>query len=140
MEFVIKKDFYQTKSVHMAVQTAELNLMGYSLDQELSLSCSLMNISRGNCIVKIKPTVSKQIHYSGILDISIDRPVMKADINLSDTKFDELCRLMMKDANRPVTVIMLLDLPLSINLAGDLLIETAAKLKILDLSWIIPLK
>ena len=124
----------------MAVQTAELNLMGYSLDQELSLSCSLMNISRGNCIVKIKPTVSKQIHYSGILDISIDRPVMKADINLSDTKFDELCRLMMKDANRPVTVIMLLDLPLSINLAGDLLIDTAAKLKILDLSWIIPLK
>ena len=122
----------------MAVQTAELNLMGYSLDQELSLSCSLMNISRGNCVVKIKPTVSKQIHYSGILDISIDRPVMKADINLSDTKFDELCRLMMKDANRPVTVIMLLDLPLSINLAGDLLIETAAKLKILDLSWIIP--
>ena len=124
----------------MAVQTAELNLMGYSLDQELSLSCSLMNISRGNCVVKIKPTVSKQIHYSGILDISIDRPVMKADINLSDTKFDELCRLMMKDANRPVTVIMLLDLPLSINLAGDLLIETAAKLKILDLSWIIPHK
>ena len=124
----------------MAVQTAELNLMGYSLDQELSLSCSLMNISRGNCIVKIKPTVSKQIHYSGILGISIDRPVMKADINLNDTKFDVLCRLMMKDANRPVTVIMLLDLPLSINLAGDLLIETAAKLKILDLSWIIPLK
>ena len=120
----------------MAVQTAELNLMGYSLDQELSLSCSLMNISRGNCIVKIKPTISKQIHYSGILDISIDRPVMKADINFSDTKFDELSRLLMKDANRPVTVIMLLDLPLSINLAGDLLIKTAAKLKILDLSWI----
>ena len=38
----------------MAVQTAELNLMGYSLDQELSLSCSLMNISRGNCVVKDK--------------------------------------------------------------------------------------
>ena len=76
----------------MAVQTAELNLMGYSLDQELSLSCSLMNISRGNCIVKIKPTISKQIYYSGILDISIDRPVMKADINFSHTKFDELSR------------------------------------------------
>ena len=42
--------------------------------------------------------------------------------------------------NRPVTIIMLLNLPLSINLAGDLLIENAAQLKILDLSWIIPLK
>ena len=138
---MIKKDFYQTKSVHMAVQTAELNLLGYSLDQELSLSCSLMNISRGNCIVKIRPLDLKEVHNNkGILDISIDRPVMKADINLNHSKFDELSRLMMKDANRPVTVIMLLDVPLSINFAGDLLIDTAAKLKILDLSWIIPLK
>ena len=137
---MIKKDFYQTKSVHMAVQTAELNLLGYSLDQELSLSCSLMNISRGNCIVKIRPLDLKEVHNTGILDISIDRPVMKADINLNSSKFYELSRLMMKDANRPVTVIMLLDVPLSINFAGDLLIDTAAKLKILDLSWIIPLK
>ena len=76
-----------------------------------------------------KPTVSKQIHYSGILDISIDRPVMKADINLSDTKFDELCRLMMKDANRPVTVIMLLDLPLSINLAGRFVNRNCCKVE-----------
>ncbi len=135
-----KKDFYQTKSVHMAVQTAEINLLGYSLDQELSLSCSLMNISRGNCLVKIRPEESKESYNLGILDISIDRPVMKAEITLSSLKFSELCKLMMKDANRPVTVIMLLDIPLSINLAGDLLIDTAAKLKILDLSWIIPLK
>ena len=135
-----KKDFYQTKSVHMAVQTAEPNLLGYGLNQELSLSCSLMNISRGNCIVKIRPLAFKEVYNMGVLDISVERPVMKADISLNSSKFDELCRLMMKDANRPVTVIMLLDLPLSINLAGDLLIETAAKLKILDLSWIIPLK
>ena len=135
-----KKDFYQTKSVHMAVQTAELNLLGYDLDQELSLSCSLMNISRGNCIVKIRPLDLKEVYNIGVLDISIDRPVMKADISLNSLKFDEICRLMMKDANRPVTVIMLLDMPLSINLAGDLLIDTAANLKILDLSWIIPLK
>ena len=82
----------------------------------------------------------KEVNDIGVLDISIDRPVMKADISLNSLKFDELCRLMMKDANRPVTVIMLLDMPLSINLAGDLLIDTAANLKILDLSWIIPLK
>ena len=135
-----KKDFYQTKSVHMAVQTAELNLLGYGLNQELSLSCSLMNISRGNCIVKIKPLGLKEFYDIGVLDISIDRPVMKADITLSLLKFSELCKLLMKDANRPVTVIMLLDVPLSINLAGDLLIDSAANLKILDLSWIIPLK
>ena len=136
---MVKKEFYQTKSVHMAVQTAELNLLGYSLEQELSLSCSLMNISRGNCNIKIRPVDDEKLN-NGILDIFIDRPVMKADINLSHIKFNELSKLMMKDANRPVTIVMLLNLPLSINLAGDLLIENAAKLKILDLSWIIPLK
>ena len=56
-----KKDFYQTKSVHMAVQTAELNLLGYGLDQELSLSCSLMNISRGNCSSKDKTLGLKEV-------------------------------------------------------------------------------
>ena len=136
---MVKKEFYQTKSVHMAVQTAELNLLGYSFDKELSLSCSLMNISRGNCNIKIRPVDYEKLN-NGILDISIDRPIMKADINLSLIKFNELSKLMMKDANRPVTIIMLLNLPLSINLAGDLLIENAAQLKILDLSWIIPLK
>ena len=136
---MVKKEFYQTKSVHMAVQTAELNLLGYRLEQELSLSCSLMNISRGNCNIKIRPVDDEKLN-NGILDIFIDRPVMKADINLSHIKFNELSKLMMKDANRPVTIIMLLNLPLSINLAGDLLIENAAQLKILDLSWIIPLK
>ena len=87
---MVKKDFYQTKSVHMAVQTAELNLLGYNLEQELSLSCSLMNISRGNCIVKIKPLGLKEFYDIGVLDISIDRPVMKADISLNSLKFDEL--------------------------------------------------
>tara|TARA_A100001011_G_scaffold335501_1_gene364472 strand:- start:21 stop:395 length:375 start_codon:yes stop_codon:yes gene_type:complete len=124
----------------MAVQTAELNLLGYSFEKELSLSCSLMNISRGNCNVRIRPINLNTSDDKGILDISIDRPVMKADVNLNFSKFNELSKLMMKDASRPVTVIMLLDVPLSINLAGDLLIDNAAKLKILDLSWVIPLK
>ena len=48
--------------------------------------------------------------------------------------------LLNNDANRPVTVIMMLSAPLSVNLAGDLLISSAAKLTIVDLSWIIPLK
>ena len=137
---MIKKDFYQTKSVHMAVQTAELNLLGYSLDQELSLSCSLMNISRGNCIVKIRPLDLKEDHNEGILDISIDRPVMKAEVALSKDRFSELCALIKNDTSRPVTVIMMLNAPLSVNLAGDLLINSPAKLNITDLSWIIPLK
>ena len=137
---MIKKDFYQTKSVHMAVQTAELNLLGYNLEQELSLSCSLMNISRGHCVIKVKPVDLMGSKSTGNLDISIDRPVMKAEVALGGDRFSELCVLIKNDTSRPVTVIMMLNAPLSVNLAGDLLINSPAKLKITDLSWIIPLK
>ena len=137
---MVKKDFYQTKSVHMAVQTAELNLLGYNLEQELSLSCSLMNISRGHCVIKVKPFDLKESNKWGELEISIDRPVMKAEVPLCMNRFSELCVLLNSEASRPVTVVMMLNAPLSVNLAGDLLINSAAKLKITDLSWIIPLK
>ena len=136
---MVKKDFYQTKSVHMAVQTAELNLLGYNLEQELSLSCSLMNISRGHCVIKVKPFDLSESKW-GELEISIDRPVMKAEVPLCKKRFSELCVLLNSEASRPVTVVMMLSAPLSVNLAGDLLINSAAKLKITDLSWIIPLK
>ncbi len=137
---MVKKDFYQTKSVHMAVQTAELNLLGYNLEQELSLSCSLMNISRGHCVIKVKPFDLKESNKWGELEISIDRPVMKAEVPLCMNRFSELCVLLNSEASRPVTVVMMLNAPLSVNLAGDLLINSPAKLKITDLSWIIPLK
>ena len=136
---MVNKDFYQTKSVHMAVQTAELNLLGYDLQQELSLSCSLMNISRGHCVIKVRP-VENNFKNKGKLEISIDRPVMKAEVVMCEKRFSELCTLLNNDASRPVTVVMMLSAPLSVNLAGDLLINTAAELSITDLSWIIPLK
>jgi len=137
---VVNKDFYQTKSVHMAVQTAELNLLGYDLQQELALSCSLMNISRGHCVIKVKPVKKNNFKNKGKLEISIDRPVMKAEVVMCEKRFSELSTLLNNDASRPVTVVMMLSAPLSVNLAGDLLINTAAELNITDLSWIIPLK
>ena len=124
----------------MAVQTAELNLLGYKLEQELSLSCSLMNISRGHCVVKIKPLDKAGALSSGKLQISIVRPVMKAEVLIPRASFQELSRLLNADASRPVTVVVILNAPLSVNLAGDLLIDSAAELVIKDLSWIIPLK
>ena len=137
---MVNKDFYQTKSVHMAVQTAELNLLGYDLQQELALSCSLMNISRGHCVIKVKPVKKNNFKNKGKLEISIDRPVMKAEVVMCEKRFSELSTLLNNDASRPVTVVMMLSAPLSVNLAGDLLINTAAELNITDLSWIIPLK
>ncbi len=124
----------------MAVQTAELNLLGYNLEQELSLSCSLMNISRGHCVIKVRPVDLIATGNGGKLEISIDRPVMKAEVSICKDRFSELCILLNNDASRPVTVVMMLSAPLSVNLAGDLLISSAANLNITDLSWIIPLK
>ena len=132
-------DWHQTKSVHMAVQTVELNLIGFDLKQELSLSCSLMNIARGHCVVKVKP-IEEHKPNSGMLEILIDRPVMKADINLKQTAFSSLCKALTGEPRRPVTIIALLETPLSVNLVGDLLIKSAANIKIENASWIVPLQ
>ena len=132
-------DWHQTKSVHMAIQTVELNLIGFDLLQELSLSCSLMNIARGHCVVKIVP-INSDKKNAGTLEILIDRPVMKADIFMKRQSFEDLCKVLTGEPRRPVTIITLLEAPLSVNLAGDLLIQSAAKLKIDNLSWIIPLQ
>jgi len=77
---------------------------------------------------------------TGNLDIAIDRPVMKAEVVLGKDRFSQLCALINNDTSRPITVIMMLNAPLSVNLAGDLFINSPAKLKITNLSWIIPLK
>ena len=91
-------------------------------------------------MVKIKPLDKAGALSSGKLQISIDRPVMKAEVLIPRASFQELSRLLNADASRPVTVVVILNAPLSVNLAGDLLIDSAAELVIKDLSWIIPLK
>ncbi len=133
-------EIQELQAIHMSVQTAELNLIGYSCEETITLSCGLMNIGRGTCSVTIKPSTSLIPKHSGSLDIEISRPYMKANIYLGAEVFHKTKDLLLRIAVRPATLVLLLNKGLRVNLKGDLLIEKETSRVIKDISWILPLK
>ena len=130
----------ELQAIHMSVQTADLNMIGFSCEESITLSCGLMNIGRGICSVTIKPSSSLMPKHRGSLDIEISRPFMKASIDLSLESFIKTRELLLKTSVRPATLVILLDKSLRVNLKGDLLIKKETNRKINDISWILPLK
>ena len=127
-------------AIHMSVQTAELNIIGFSCEETLTLSCGLMNIGRGICSVTIKPSVSLVPMHRGSLDIEISRPYMRANIDLGLESFTKTKESLLRTSIRPATLVILLNRSLKVNLKGDLLIETETYREINDISWILPLR
>ena len=136
----MNNDIQELKAIHMSVQTADLNMIGFKCAENITLSCGLMNIGRGICSVSIKPSNSLATEHSGSLNIEISRPFMKAIIELGQESFVKTRELLLRAAVRPITLVMLLDATLKVSLKGDLLIDKETTRKIDDISWIIPLK
>ena len=111
------------QAIHMSVQTADLNMIGFSCEETITLSCGLMNIGRGICSVTIKPSTSLVPKHRGSLDIEINRPYMRASIDLGIESFLKTKELLLKISVRPATLVILLDQSLRVNLKGDLLIN-----------------
>ena len=133
-------EIQELQAIHMSVQTADLNMIGFSCEETISLSCGLMNIGRGICSVTIKPSISRIPKHSGSLYIEISRPYMKSNIDLGLEEFLKTKELLLRTAVRPATLVLLLDKSLRVNLKGDLLIEKETSRNISDISWILPLK
>ena len=76
-------DIQELQAIHMSVQTADLNMIGFKCDETITLSCGLMNIGRGICSVTIKPSSNIVPKHKGSLDIEINRPYMRAIIDLA---------------------------------------------------------
>ena len=133
-------EIQELQAIHMSVQTADLNMIGFSCEETMTLSCGLMNIGRGICSVTIKPSISRIPKHSGSLYIEISRPYMKANIDLGLEEFLKTKELLLRTAARPATLVLLLDKSLRVNLKGDLLIEKETNRNVNDISWILPLK
>ena len=133
-------EIQELQAIHMSIQTADFNMIGYSCEETITLSCGLMNIGRGICSVTIKPSTSIVPKHSGSLDIEINRPYMRATIDLSLESFLKTRELLLKTSVRPVTLVILLNKSLRVNLKGDLLINKETNRTINDISWILPLR
>jgi hypothetical protein len=133
-------EIQQLQAIHMAVQTADLNIIGFSCEETITLSCGLMNIGRGICSVIIKPSINLVPKHRGSLDIEISRPYMRANIDLAPESYTKTKELLLRTSVRPATLVILLDKSLKVNLKGDLLIKKETSRKINNISWILPLK
>ena len=136
----MNSDNQELEAIHMSVQTAELNLISFNADERINLSCGLMNIGRGTCSVNIIPQHNQFGVVKGSLNIEISRPFMTADIELEKKAFSKISKLLFKGVSRPVTLIILLDRTLNVNIKGDLLINKETKRLIKDISWILPIR
>ena len=130
----------ELQAIHMSIQTADINMIGFSCEESITLSCGLMNIGRGICSVTIKPSLGTVPLQRGLLNIEINRPYMKANIELGLDSFLKTSELLHRSSVRPATLVLLLDKSLSVNIKGDLLINKETSRKINDISWILPLK
>ena len=128
-----------TRAIQMSLQTAELQVYGAEQLEELSLAFSLMSIARGNCNIQIKPITETMVGAIGWLKIPIDRPVMSGEIFLQKGNFEKMLKYFRGSFSRPVTAVIILDQELEINSVGDLLLSEQKSLKIVDVSWIMPL-
>jgi len=130
---------HYTKAIQMSLQAAELQVFGPEHKEELNLSFSLMSIARGNCNIQVKPSIEPMVGSIGWLKVSIDRPVMNGEIVIKNDNFEKIINYFRGSYPRPVTVVVILDQELKISSVGDLMISEERNLRIVDISWIMPL-
>jgi len=130
----------QIQTLQMSLQTAELRLGPQEDIRELRLSCSLLSIARGSCLLVITARDAASSSPCGTIHISVDRPFMAAEIILSNRDFDSLTEGLSRPTLRPVSVILALQDHLSVSMEGFLRIETDQHIDIVGISTQIPLK
>ena len=152
--------WHQTDQINMSVQMADISLDGFTAARALKINCNLKNIARGQCAVTIRPDdygrdddgkaddrhddepdASKgKSQAGGQLHIFVDRPLMTADLTVSNRYFDRLTSYMSKASNRPMELVLTLKEALAVSIDGDLSIDSETIITITSISVNIPVK
>lgn len=133
-------DWQQTDQVVISVQTAELRQASINKAPTLNLSCSLVNIARGQCIIEIEagtPTTSENI---GNLLIEIDRPVMRGNFVVPKSLYNSIVSCLGTAPPRPISMTLTIATKLAVSVEGDLRINETTEITVNDLSIVLPLK
>ena len=77
---------------------------------------------------------------SGFVDIFIDRPIMKAEINVTPTLFDQVQNSFNNNSSRNIKLFIVIEENLDVNNEGVLSIKKPIHSKISDMSWVLPLR
>ena len=135
-----RQEFESLNSIQMSLQSAEQHLHHNDGITQLQLSCSLINIARGSCIVIIRPDGAVGQSPFGSIHIPADRPVMQAQISLASESFDYLAEHLRHPVARPVTLVITVIDKLSVSQDGLLFIDETLDTAVTDIYWILPVK
>ena len=133
-------EFDTLNTIQMSLQSAEQHMHHNDGVTQLQLSCSLINIARGSCMVVIRPDGEAGQSPFGSIRIPADRPVMQAQISLASESFDDLVAYLRHPAPRPVTLVMSVVDKLSVSQDGLLFIDKSLDTAVTNIYWSLPIK
>lgn len=133
-------DWHQTEQIVMAVQTAELRQAGVNNPPELHLSCNLVSIARGQCLLTLSANDTGAKTQIGSLVIEVDRPMMRGTARIPTTLFASICERVAATPPRPISLTLDLDTQLAVSIEGDLRIDAEKTVGIQDMAVSLPLK
>jgi hypothetical protein len=140
----MRDDWQQTDRIVMAVQTAEIRQTSVTSQPTLNLSCSLVNIARGQCLLEISSgelADSADIGANiGQLVIEIDRPVIRGNATIPRQLYDALLSRLASAPPRQISLNLSIASKLAVSLEGDLRIDDETVVQVTDLAVTLPLK
>lgn len=134
-------EWAQIKSIEMLVSQAEQSLSINSNNNNLIISCNLLNIARGRCELKLnkKDDMNKD---EDLIKISSEKPIMKAVKTLSEEQHKNFLASFYNYAQykiKKIKIILYIDKPIAIDNDGFLNIEKDLILKITDIKLTVPI-
>ena len=133
-------EWQQTDQIVMSVQTAELRQAGVNQNPTLHLSCSLVNIARGQCQLEIAAGGADKKENIGNLVIEIDRPLIRGNAIIPMSLYDSILSCLGSAPPRPISLNLTIGTNLAVSLEGDLRINDVTEVILKDLSVTLPLK
>ena len=133
-------EWQQTDQIVMSVQTAELRQAGVNQSPTLNLSCSLVNIARGQCQLEIAAGGVENQKEIGSLVIEIDRPLIRGKATIPRSLYDTIVSCLGSVQPRPISLNLTIGTTLAVSLEGDLRINDVTEVILKDLSVTLPLK
>ena len=139
-------EWQQTDQIVMSVQTAEIRQSGINEAPTLNLSCGLVNIARGQCLLEVEAKKKQSGDFDngvtaiGSLTIEIDRPVIRGMATIPKSLYDSLVTHLASAPPRPVSISLRIAQKLAVSLEGDLRIDDVTEVVVNNLSVTIPLK
>ena len=133
-------EWQQTDRIVMSVQTAELRQAGVNQSPTLNLSCSLVNIARGQCQLEIAAGGANKKEDIGNLVIEIDRPLIRGKAIIPKSLYDSILSCLGSATPRPISLNLTIGTNLAVSLEGDLRINDVTEVILKDLSVTLPLR